>query len=300
MANSYQTLADVAALDAGIGYPVIDESVVQFPELSIFPATTMPGTVMEVTVFDTLPVAEFRNVNEGTDRKSVAFKTKVFSTAIIDHQLAVDKALVKSSKDQVRFLENITKPHMAAVMAKIAQQLWNGTSANKGFDGLYSQYAADSTHEIDATGTTAKTSVWLINLGSENCELVFGEGQGLTQREWTEETIYDANGKPFRGLSSSIFGRVGFRLTQKHSALRIKNLGTDTGKGLTDSLIYAAMQKFEEVNKVQPNAIFGTPRSFEQLRLSRSAVGPTGQPVSRIPSWEGIPVYRTTNLSQAE
>ena len=61
---SVPTLLDIAKLDAGIGYPLIEEAVKMAPELTVVPADTMTGTTMELTVRTGLPSVRFRNAND--------------------------------------------------------------------------------------------------------------------------------------------------------------------------------------------------------------------------------------------
>lgn len=318
MANAYPTLATIATLDAGIGFPVVDEVVVEYKELDLFPADTMEGVTLELSVITQLPTAGFRQANSGVDRKTATFETKQFSTAILEQQVAVDPMVLKSSKDPARALENLSKPHMRAVMALCSKQIWYGSGSKGiaaggdllGFPGIIDQYSADTLHEVNAAGTTSLSSVWFLWLAPENLQLIWGNGQTLTQRDWRQETIYDVNNKPLDGLTSSITGRVGLKLENKHAAIRIKNLDpqtiTGTGLnrtysgGLNDDWMYQARQKFEELMRMPPNAIFGTPRSFEQLRRSRIPINAMGAPVAYLDNWEGIPLHRTINISNSE
>lgn len=311
MANQYPTLLDVAKNDKGSGYPVIDETVQRYPELQVFPADTISGLAMELEVLTSLPGgSSFRNANEGTERTVPTFENRLFQAQLISRQVGVDIGVVRQSKDQARFLLNRSKPQMEKAMVDIAKQTWYGqTGADgasalladaKGFPGLIEQYQADSYHEVDATGSSDKSSIWLLELGPENLEYLFGEDQTLTMSDdWKEETLYDSNNRPYQGLVNWINGRVGLRLANKHRAIRIKNIGTANGKTLTDTLMFEALRKAEELNMV-PNAIFGTPRSFYQLRSSRTPTNEKGKPVSRLTDWEGIPIHYTTNISNNE
>jgi hypothetical protein len=311
MPNAYPTLLDVAKNDKGSGYAVIDETVERYPELAIFPADTISGLSMELEVLTGLPGgSSFRNVNEGTARTVPTFENRMFQAMQVSRQVGVDLGVVNSSKDRARFLVNRSKPQMQKAMVDIAKQTWygiTGTDASdaligdaKGFPGLIEQYSPDAQHEVDATGTSAKSSVWLLELGPENIEHLYGQDQTMVMSdEWKEETLYDASNHPYQGLTNWINGRVGLRLANKHRAIRIKNIGTATGKILTDAMLFAALQLAEELNMV-PNAIFGTPRSFYQLRAGRTPTNPTGAPVSRLADWEGIPIHYTTNISNNE
>jgi len=311
MANTYPTLLDVARNDKGSGYPVINETVERYPELAVFPADTLDGLAMELEVLTALPGgSSFRNANEGTARTVPTFENRLFQAMLVSRQVGVDLELANSSKDKGRFLVNRSKPQMQKAFTDIAKQTWYGrTGADgsaaiigdaKGFYGLIEQYSADTSHEVDATGSSAKSSVWFLELGPENIEHLYGNGQTITMAdEWKEETLYDSNSNPYQGLTNWINGRVGLRLANKHRAVRIKNIGTATNKTLTDTMMFDALRLCEELGMV-PNAIFGTPRSFYQLRGGRVATTTDGKPVSRPKDWEGIPLHYTTNLSNNE
>ena len=109
---SVPTLLDLAKLDAGVGYPIIEESVKSAPELRVVPASTILGTTMELTVRTGLPSMAFRDANQGVPRSKYRYETKTFQTHILDHQIAVDEQIVNGAKDRGRLLEN----HVGGVM----------------------------------------------------------------------------------------------------------------------------------------------------------------------------------------
>ena len=84
----------------------------------------------------------------------------------------------------------------------------------------------------------------------------------------------------------------------RHSAVRIKNLGTNIGKGMTDDLAFEALVKFPA--GVAPDYCFMNRRALEQLRRSRTKVtSPTGVPT--LPdNVAGVPIVITDSLSNAE
>lgn len=299
--TGYNTLSDVAKLDAGAGFPVIDETLAFYPELQYIPAEVITGASMELSILKTLPTASFRYANEGTARKKAEFETKTFQTAIIDQQCAVDiQGVLKASKDQARFLINQAKPHMKAVLNHICKQMYYGSVNDaKGFPGLIAQYAADAAHEVNLAGGSAKSSVWFLQVGPETLHFLFGNDQSITMNDdWKEETVYDGGNNPLQALTNWINGRVGFRLANKHTAVRIKNIAAST-QVLTDAKMYEGLQKCEELGMV-PNLIVGNPRSFEQIRVGRTTYSPTGAPAPKLRDWEGIPILSTINITVAE
>ncbi|MCB1209493.1 MAG: hypothetical protein KDK97_09210, partial [Verrucomicrobiales bacterium] len=297
---SVPTLLDIAKLDAGIGYPLIEEAVKLAPELMVVPADTILGTTMELTVRTGLPSVRFRNANEGVPRSKSSYETRTFQTHILDHQVAVDEQIVNGARDKGRLLENHASGVMEATMQYIGSQFYYGTGNDaKGFPGLLAQCKSDAAHTVDASGAASKTSVWFLRLGRECVEFLFGNGQTIRLNEtWELETVYDDNGNPYKAYTNWMKGRVGMRLANKNCAVRIKNV-EETGtnkKTLNDTLLYAAYEKFTEFG-FEPTHIFMNGRSREQLRNSRTATNSNGTPAPLPTEWEGIPIIRTASIA---
>lgn len=302
--TGFPTLQDVAKLDAGVGHEVIDEVIAAYPEVSAFPVEVMEGATKEISVLKTLPTASFRHANQGTARSKAEFEVRPFQTSIFDTQVAVDiQGVLRASKDQARFLKNQSAPFMRAVLKLLAKQIIYGVSNDaKGFPGLVHQYSADSSHEVDVTGTGATTSsVWFLQVAPDTMGVTFGNDQSLTMAaDWKEETVYDASNNPLQALTNWINGRAGFELKNKHTAVRIKNISAATaGKMLTDAFLYQGLKVCEELG-MTPNLILGSPRSFEQVRSSRTATSPTGAPAPKLREWEGIPIISSINVLNTE
>ncbi len=300
---SVPTLLDIAKLDAGIGYPLIEEAVKLAPELMVVPADTILGTTMELTVRSGLPSVRFRNANEGVPRSKSTYETRTFQTHILDHQVAVDEQIVHGARDKGRLLENHASGAMEAAMQYIGSQFYYGTGNDtKGFPGLLAQCKSDAAHTVDAAGAASKTSVWFLRLGRECVEFLFGNGQTIRLNDtWDLETVYDDNGNPYKAYTNWMKGRVGMRLANKNCAVRIKNLeeaGTNK-KTLNDSLLYSAYEKFTEFG-FEPTHIFMNGRSREQLRNSRTATNSNGTPAPLPTEWEGIPIIRTASIANDE
>lgn len=300
---SVPTLLDIAKLDAGIGYPLIEEAVKLAPELMLVPADTILGTTMELTVRSGLPSVRFRNANEGVPRSKSTYETRTFQTHILDHQVAVDEQIVNGARDKGRLLENHASGAMEAAMQYIGSQFYYGTGNDtKGFPGLLAQCKSDAAHTVDAAGAASKTSVWFLRLGRECVEFLFGNAQTVRLNDtWELETVYDDNGNPYKAYTNWMKGRVGMRLANKNCAVRIKNLeeaGTNK-KTLNDSLLYSAYEKFTEFG-FEPTHIFMNGRSREQLRNSRTATNSNGTPAPLPTEWEGIPIIRTASIANDE
>lgn len=298
------TLLDVAKSDLGIGYPVIEEAVQMIPEIGIFPTDTIIGDTISLSVRTTKGTASFRNANEGTTPQKAEFESRVFQTGIVSEFINVDiQGVLNASRDPGRFLLNQTVARTKDVLEHVAVQSWYGGTAmssdTKAPPGLLAQSSTAATHVLDATGSTAKTSVWILELGQYSLDHVYGNDSTFSFSDWIEVTHQDAIGNSLRVLQNWIEGRITPRLANKNAAIRVKNVGTDSGKGLTDILLAQAFQKAREIG-MKPNAIFMTPRSQSQLQVSRTTYNPTGSPSPLPQEHLGVPIYSTINLSNAE
>ncbi len=295
------TYLDMARVGSGFAYPLIEESMQHAPELNTVPASPMNGDTMTLTVRTDLPTVAFRKYNEGTARSKSKFETRVFQAMPLSHQIGVDKELADNQVDRGRFLQSHAAAVMEAKLRLISSQFYYGVNADaNGFPGLIAQTNSGATHVVDATGSSAKSSVWLLGLGPEKIEFLLPNGRTATlEPDWKVETIEDADGDPYQAYVNWLNGSIGLRVANKNSAVRIKNLGTAAGKTLTDALLYQALELADEL-KFMPTHIFMRGRSLEQLRASRTATNAKGDPVPMPTDWNGIPIIRTQGLSLDE
>lgn len=295
------TLLDLAALDAGVAHSIIEESVQIAPELRVVPADIILGSTIPLTVRTDIPTASFRWANEGVARSKSKFEQRVFQCHTLDHQVAVDTKIVADARDPARVLLSHALGAMEAAFRTVSSQFYYGTGNDaKGFPGLISQAKTAATHVHDAGGSTAKSSAWMVRLGMESLEFLFGNGTTIDfDEDWKIETIYDADSNPYQAWTNWMMGNIGLRLANKNSAVRIKNLGTDTGKGLTDDVLYSAYELFTGFGH-EPTHIFMNGRSREQLRKSRTATTTDGNPPPIPEQWNGIPIIRTAGITNAE
>jgi len=300
---SLPTLLDVAKIDAGAPYNLINEAVTSLrPELKLIPADTMEGISMPLSVIVGLPTVAFRHHNEGTPSSKPRFEQRIFQCGIIDQQIPVDKAVADKSKNYGRFLEAQTMPHLEAALDWVCKQFWYGVSNDaKGFVGLIAQSNSAATHVVDAGASSAKSSVWFIETGMEKLEWLWGNGKTIAIGDWREESLYDSNNNAYPGLVNWLSGRPGLRLANKNKAVRIKNVGahTDTTHDLDDALMRQAFELCTTIG-MTPNLIVMTARSRTQLAANRTAYDPSGKPVPLPRDWEGIPIEVSTNLSNDE
>ena len=299
------TLIDVAKIDAGIGSPLISEVAVLAPETRVFPVDVIQGGAVSLFVMTESATVSHRNANEGTTPSIGKFESRLYEAQLVEHPAVIDiNGVLARSKDPGRTMESVMKSVMEGVLKHIGVQTWYGASAQSGADakaapGLIAQASSAATHVVDAGGSTALTSAYMVRLGDGYCDHVFGNGVTLSVSEWREADWRDAAGKSLQALISYVSALFTPRLSNKNAFVRIKKLGTDSGKGLTDALLFEAYTKFV-TNGQEPNAIFLPPRELESLRKSRTATNPTGAPAPIPTDWNGIPIYKTNSISLAE
>lgn len=299
---SLPTLLDIKKLNDGVGFDLVEENVLLCPELRIIPAEVISGAEMKLTVRTDLPTVGFRNLNEGSARSKSQYESRVFSCADISGQIAIDLGLYRRALDPLQLQQAEASGFMEAAFRHVARQFWYGTTNDaKGFPGVIAQMLADALHEVDATGSTAKSSVYFIRIARETLQFLFGNGTTIDlQPEWKVETVNDSDGKPYQAMTNWLNGAVGARLANKNSVVRIKNIGTATGKTLTDAHMFSAYEKFTTALGAEPTHIFMTPRSREQLRSSRTATNERGVPAVLPTDWNGIPIIASSAISNAE
>lgn len=294
-------LLDLQKLQRGAGYDLIAEAVTALrPEIMFVPAATMTGTAMELTVLKGLPTVAFRLLNEGTAKSKPMFENRIFQCGIIDQPIQCDRRSPElAGANRGNFLANFSFPFVEAALNHICAQFYYGVKNDaKGFIGLIAQSNPATEFVVDATDNTALSSVWFLTNGRAKLEWLYGDNQTITMgNQWLEETAYDANQAAFPALTNWLKGRPGLRVADKRAAIRIKNIGTTGGKGLTDTLMYQALRKANDLG-MNPTEIVMNSRSREQLRASRVTVQ---IPAPELPKeFEGIPIKVTSAISNAE
>lgn len=295
------TYLDIAKLDAGNAFPLIEEATPACPEFGVVPAVPITGTSAVLTVRSGLPAVGFRGMNEGVLPTASTFESRVFQTMNLDAPIEIDRKLVDGAVNPSRILDAESVGVMESAFVKAGSQFYYGAAdgSDKGFPGLIAQYAADTAHTVDVTGTAAKSSAWMVELGEGKLEFLLGNNQTLRLMGWKEETIFDANNKQIPGYRQWLLSSLGLRLANKNSAVRIKNIGTAAGKTLTDAHLYAAFAKFKALKR-NPTHIFMSHRSHEQLRASRTATTADGQPAPLPMTWNGLIVVPTASIIDDE
>ena len=304
MANERMTSADVLEVNSSeeiVG--VIVELSKKIPELAVFEASPVKDTDYYTLVETAEPSVAFRDVNEFREVKKATLTARQVSCKFLDAGWNIDGAAAKKCDWGVDAACAIqAKSHLRAALKHIASQTWYGVSADaKGFAGIASLHPnSDSDMTVDATGDTADSasSCFLVRFGLQDVAYAWGNDGRIEEGERIYTLIFDENGKQMWGYAQPIEGYVGLQITNYKATVRICNLTTQNGKGLTDDLIADALELFNSGE--EPDAMFCSRRSLGQLRKSRTATNATGAPAPWPSEAFGIPIYDTAAVVDTE
>jgi len=297
------TLIDIAKMNAADGtVGLIDETTLACPEVRLAHARTIKGTQYKTLVRTGLPAVAFRKANEGVTIDKSAYENRLIECFIFNARWEADKAVCQGSEDgpeAVLALE--AGGQMEATFQHCASQFYYGTANDaNGFPGLIAAYDATNM-VVDAGGTTANTgsSVWAVKFGPTHVQWVWGgDGATLDPSDVTEERVTDGSGNPYTAYCQEILTHVGLQVANINSIGRIKKLTADSGKGLTDDLIYSMFSKFPA--GIKPDMLLMSRRSLEQLRSSRTATNATGAPAPTPTEVENVPIQVTDAIVDTE
>jgi hypothetical protein len=290
---------------------LIEANLSSAPELANFPARTIKGTSYHTLLRTGLPSAAFTHVNEGVAASKSTYANKLVECFPIRALIQIDKALISADNSQSSLETDESMGVTEAVMRLLGRQIYYGKAYDaKGHIGL--QDVVGSSMTLDAGGTTdnVASSVYFVKYGIKDVQVIFGNGTVLTLPAFRDETAEDASGGKFDARVSHLTGWAGIQCTNPNSVVRIRDLTTDSGKGLTDALLAAGLALFPA--GVMPDAIYMSRRSRSQLQIARSAVaalqltgkkGEAGGSSVYAPTptdFEGIPIIATDSILNTE
>ncbi|MFA5262361.1 MAG: major capsid protein [Opitutaceae bacterium] len=304
------TALDIAKLNASDEMAgLVEKNKNVAPELSRVPAFMIKGLAFKTNVRLNVPEGGFKPLGGGVVPGKSEYDTKIVECFSYSNPLREMADVVRSHrKGQAYALALAASGAMKGAMEKIGRAFYYGATSLGGSTdstpGLIDLY--DSTNKVvDAGGTTASTgsSAWFVKFGNEEdglVSLVFGEERVFALREWILQQIITntTTGALADAWTNDLASAVGVQLNDIDAAVRIKKLTEDSGKGMTDSLGYKAIEKFPV--GMRPDVCFMTKRSVRQLRDSRTGNlgGSTNTP------WPtdvaGIPIVETDSISNVE
>lgn len=276
----------------------VEESAGEVPEFNLFPAEQLGVGVLkyETLVRTGYPTAGFHDMGGGHTVTKSSWKNEIFECFPFGGMIQAIKHVADNNKRGgaaglfAAEAAGMTKSSMFA----IAQQIYGGrTVGAKGFPGLknFTAFGTTFTDPLTgktyslyingSTGATANTgsSVYMIRFNRagegqipDGVTLCYGTGSVFSMEDPTVETMADPNDatKKVRVYTSDLQGFAGMIIPNQHSVRRIGNLSSDSGKGLTDTLLGTAWESWPQ--GLKPDVILMSARSRRQLQVSRTVV----------------------------
>lgn len=315
MADDFLTISDLARInDQNIGDFGASELLNRAPLIAaIAAAEASHGTQHKYLKKTGAPVVGFRAENAGREMDHSVRETVTIDLKVLDASAMMDVAVADiypGGPEMAMGMEIVE--HIASGLFTAEKQLFYGTltgGAAAGFAGLSDNEELyrylDSANIVNATGTSAgaASSVWLIRTTGDqrNLSLITGRNQAgntIDVKDTVTQQVKDGDDKWYTAYVAPILGWIGFQIGTKFSAVRIVNLTAESGKGLTDDLVYEAMAKFPA--GLGATHIVMNQQSLFQLRKSRTATNATGVPAPLPTEVNGTPIVVTDSLSTTE
>lgn len=308
MADSFLTVSDFVSDKLDVLQTKTSNVLNNAPFLAMMPRLSPSGggITHKYNVYTTAPTVGYRSENVGREMSESVDTVTTLTLKILDFTWRIDVESAKGwGRGAADLIQREGARHLQAALFKYEKQIINGVTGvgdaagTVGFrNWSYTDTLADTAMVTNAGGTTAATgsSVWLARLGTDDISTVTGDdfcfGETFTQ------LFTDAAGLtyPIYGTPASLW--TGLQIGGAYSLGRICNLTADSGKGLTDALLYTAFNKFPA--GMGPTHLVMSRRSRGQLQASRTATTTTGAPAPLPTEWEGIPIIVTDSQSDTE
>lgn len=253
------------------------------------------------------PVVGFRTENNGRDLDHSEDTSVTVNLKILDFGWEIDVATAhawKRGKDDKIAREG--RRHLREAMFMAETQYFGGTVGGDaaGFTGFADASGLNGLSDamvVGAGGTTAGTgsSVYFIRKGIDRgVAAVMIEEAPFEIGETLRQQVVGANSKKHWAYCTDAFSWMGLQIGGAYSVGRIANLTEDAGKGLTDTLLSAMLEKFP--TDQQPDEIVMNRRSRRQWKDSRTATRTDGADAPLPTEYEGIPVTVVESITNTE
>jgi len=257
----------------------------------VIPVVTALDATQEYEVQTVFPQSYQRKINNGVAQYPTTPIFRNYSTKEHDDMLAVDRATLKRmEKGGTSFINRWKiKKQKLALMGRFWRVDFNSIYGQSGQTNVTNPFIPDYVIDVDSSqgmiammsdlgitgndfvkdagGTTAaqKTSAWFLHTGEE-FGLHYNTLEGMNfSANWKQETLTGLNSLPLIGEEMWIHGDWGLATSYKYFAFRIKNLTSDSGKGMTYDLWDEMMLKSRLATGKNPDVCVLNPTSWSQF-----------------------------------
>jgi hypothetical protein len=308
MADDIYVLADFVGDALDLSPAQVTDLSLAAPVLMSLPMVPSSNGTNHKYVKETgAPVVGFRAVNAGRELDHSVDTVVSLDLKVLDFSWAVDYALAKAWRKggAPALIAREGLRHLKSAFYHYEKQIFYGTGVGDagGFAGLLDNAQFDAladTMVVNAAGSSANTgsSVWLITASENAMCSVMRDDNPIELGETVVLDMLDGDGKHFPAYYTPGSAWCGLQIGGAFDIVRIANLTEDSGKGLTDDLIYTALSKFPGGRA--PTHVVMNRRSLRQLRESRTATNATGAPAPIPREVEGIPIIVTEAITSTE
>ena len=273
------------------------------PEIKLISASPCKKTQYKTLVQTGLPTVGFRESNTGIRQSAPTVEARDVALKFLDASWSLDQKVAKEAEwGEEAAISLCAKSAMEAALQKIAAQTWYGIQADAtGFTGMATLLSnRDLPTVIDAGGTAANaaSSIFAIRTELQGVQYAWGQDGTIDVGPIQEAEQWDENGSKFWAYVQKVQAYIGLQVPSTQIVGRICNITAQEGKTASEGLIAKLLEQFP-VGK-EPNLLFMTKRSLEQIRSQRIATTATGQEAPYPDHIFGIPIHVTEALRNNE
>lgn len=131
--------------------PIVETILTEQAFLQYVPVERVTGRVLKREVEGSLPVTQYRNVNEDFAYSFGTDDERVFGLAILGNKFSADSYNVDQASDPGVLLAKAVRKQAKAMAARLTHDFFNGTGTNKDFAGLRAMQQAGIIRSHDPT-----------------------------------------------------------------------------------------------------------------------------------------------------
>ena len=205
--------------------------------------TWMEGNLLtgnKTTLRSALPTPSVRYINRGITPDKSSTKQIVDTSVVLESRSEVDTELLALAPDKEAFRRSEDKAFIEAFGQKVASMTMYGNTdldpdTFNGLDIRHRIMGVNTVTEqgyttIDAGGTTASsmTSAFIVEWGERATTGIYPREAtaGLVHEDLGQNTVYDANGKPFEAMTSLFKWKCGLTCRDYRGAGAVRNIYT--------------------------------------------------------------------------
>lgn len=192
----------------------------------------------KTTVRTSLPDPEIRRINRGVAPSKGTTKQVEDTAMILEARSQVDIELLALAPNPQAYRQAENDAHVEGMAQYAAAALLYGTPDADGFKGFLDRYSTiggvigTAGHQVISAGTPSEsavnTSMLFVDWGDRRVTGIYPRGSeaGIKTKDLGENDALDANGNPFRAMTTLYNWKLGLAIHNVRSVARICNINT--------------------------------------------------------------------------